>query len=138
MRNVIVLSLISMAVGCTTSSNPWDKTVPATGVVTYKGKPIQGAELAFLPQDLGAPLAVRPKAKADENGRYIVWTYAQGDGAPPGEYKVMVVRHEVSVSKGTIVAKPNDLPKKYATFALTDILVTITDGQAELPAIDLR
>jgi len=55
-----------------------------------------------------------------------------------GSYKVTVIHNEVSVSKGTIVAKPNDLPAKYSRLDSTDIIVRIEPGQNELPPIDLK
>ncbi len=123
--------------GCS-DSLPWETTHPAIGKVTLKGRPIANAELAFFPNDNSFPTATRPRAKSTEDGKFIVWTYAHGDGAPAGSYKVTVVHHEVGVSKDTIVAKPNDLPKKYANLQTTDIEVNIAEGQNEIPPIDLR
>lgn len=124
--------------GCSGGKAAWEKTNPASGVITYKGKPIVDAELSFFPEDKTFPDTVRPKAKSTEGGKFTVWTYAQGDGAPEGSYKVTVVHNEVAVSKDTIVAKPNDLPVKYSKLDSTDIVVKIASGQNEIPSIDLK
>lgn len=131
------LMFATLFAGCA-KSEPWETTQPAVGKITLKGRPIANADLAFFPEDDAFPTAVRPRAKSTEDGKFIVWTYTQGDGVPAGSYKVTVVHHEVGVSKNTIIAKPNDLPKKYSTLQTTDIVVKIADGQNEIPTIDLR
>ncbi|AMV34435.1 hypothetical protein VN12_20085 [Pirellula sp. SH-Sr6A] len=117
---------------------PWEKTYPVSGVVQYKGKPVAGAELAFFPVDVSFPDDVRPKAKSDPSGTFDIWTYVQSDGIPAGKYRVTVVQHEVSVSKGTIVAKPNALPNKYATLDKTDLQIEIQPNDRGPIAIDLK
>lgn len=134
----LALFAIFGATGCSGSVNQWEKTYPVSGVVQFKGKPIAGAELAFFPIDASAPDEVRPKAKANETGRFEAWTYVQNDGLPAGKYRVTVVHHEVAVSKGTIVAKPNTLPGKYATLDKTDLQVEILPSKNETISIDLK
>lgn len=132
------LLLMSALVGCFKGKSPWEVTHPATGVVTFKGRPVVDAELTFFPEDQSYPDSVRPKAKSTEGGKFEVWTYVQGDGAPVGNYKVTVIHNEVSVSKNTIVAKPNDLPEKLSKRQTTDIQVKIVAGKNEIPSIDIK
>lgn len=135
-----VLSAFSLSAfsGCGPGRPVWERTQPISGTITYKGKPIGDAELNFFPEEKEFPETVRPKAKSTVDGKFTVWTYQQGDGAPVGSYKVTVIHNEVTVSKGTIVAKPNDLPPKYARLDSTDIILRIEPGQKELPPIDLK
>jgi len=130
--------LASTLSGCSKGKDPWDTTYPVSGKVTLKGRPVADADLVFFPEDDSFPGTVRPKAKSAEDGTFVVWTYAQGDGAPAGSYKVTVVHHEVSVSKDTIVAKPNDLPNKYSKLDTTDLKVQIAAAQNDIPPFDLR
>jgi len=111
---------------------------PANGQVTFKGRPISDAELTFFPEDKSYPDSVRPKAKTTADGTFVAWTNAQGDGVPAGNYKVTIVHNEVSVSKDTIVAKPNDLPIEYSKRDTTDIQVQIASGKNAIPAIALK
>lgn len=133
-----VLLAVLGATGCSGSKNPWEKTFPVSGVVQFKGKTVAGAELAFFPIDASAPDEVRPKAKSDANGRFEASTFTHNDGLPAGKYRVTVVHHEVAVSKGTIVAKPNTLPAKYATLDKTDLQVEILANHKEMITIDLK
>src|SRR5438128_1712989 len=58
-----------------------------SGTVTYKGKPLPGASLAFLPEQPGIRSAI---SVTDDQGRYKLWTYDAGDGAPVGSHQVTV------------------------------------------------
>jgi hypothetical protein len=127
-----------LCAGCFSSAKPWEITHPASGTVELKGKPIENAELTLFPVDAGVPESVRPRAKSTTGGQFVLGTYSQTDGAPVGKYKVTVVRNDVSISKDTIVAKPNDLPSKYSSASTTDIIVEIVAGDNELPAIVLK
>lgn len=140
-RNTIgVIGLLALAGvgGCSKPTSPWDITHPTTGQVTFKGAPIADAELSFFPEDKSFPESVRPKAKSSADGKFIAWTYVQGDGVPVGSYKVTVVHNAVSISKGTIVANPNDLPVKYSRLDTTDLKVQVAVGKNEIPSIDLK
>ncbi len=116
----------------------WEVTHPATGTIKFKGRPLENAELALFPTDGSFPDTVRPKARSGADGQFVIWTYAEGDGAPAGTYKVTAVHHEVGVSKDTVVAKPNDLPAKYSKRDTTDLEITIAPGKNELPAIEIK
>src|SRR4051794_11357049 len=59
-------------------------TVPAKGTVTYKGKPLEKGQIQLLPDN--GPAAVG----LIENGNFVVGTNSDGDGAPPGKYRVTV------------------------------------------------
>lgn len=137
---ILYLGIVIMAsaVGCGKGLEPWEVTQPVVGAITYKGKSISDAELAFFPLEPSYPETVRPKAKSGDDGKFAVWTYQKGDGIPPGDYKVTVVRHPLAVSQGTIVAKPNDLPAKYSKKDTTDLKVQIEPGKHELPTLELK
>lgn len=71
------------------------ETVPVSGVVTCQGKPVPSARVMFSPQaiegreasDLGKPGI----GTTDDQGRFTLSTYSDGDG-------VVVGRHAVSVN----------------------------------------
>ncbi len=136
--SLAALPLLSLSVGCSKAKPVWEFTQPTAGQVTFKGKPIANAELSFFPEDPSFPESVRPRAKTSADGKFIAWTYVEGDGLPKGSYKVTIIHHEISVSNETIVAKPNDLPIKYSKRDTTDVVVQIKDGKNELPVIELK
>lgn len=138
-RSFIGLSLLAATAltGCAPSA-AWEITHPTTGKVTFKGKPLAEVELSFFPEDKSFPESIRPRAKTAADGTFVVWTHTQGDGAPAGSYKVTLIHNAVATSQNTIVAKPNDLPIKYAMPGTTDISVQVFAGNNELQAFELR
>jgi hypothetical protein len=73
---------------------------PVTGEVFYQGKePCAGALVVLHPA--GAATAVdRPNATVREDGTFRLSTFAEGDGAPAGEYGVTIVWPRRAAAKG--------------------------------------
>ena len=72
-----------------------EKSITSTvhGTVTYKGKPVAGAVVAFQPVKIDAGLPNRTAQGAtDASGRYSLSTINLDDGAVPGEYAVVVFK----------------------------------------------
>ena len=115
----------------------WEIVYPVEGTVTLRGQAVADADLVLFPEGQEWPETVRPRGRTGPDGRFVVWTYEPGDGAPAGRYKVTLVRNAVGLSKGAVVAKPNDLPSKYERLESTDLQVTISEGENCLPAISL-
>ncbi len=63
-------------------------TVPATGMVLFQGKPVEGAHVTFSPQAAGGHAAF---ARTDAEGRFTLMTIG-GSGAVPGAYGVTVAK----------------------------------------------
>ena len=47
--------LASTLSGCFKGKDPWETTYPVSGVVTYKGRPVANADIAFFPEDDSFP-----------------------------------------------------------------------------------
>lgn len=87
---VCILATVGIAqAGCSNSSRP--PTYPVTGTVTSQGKPVAGAVVTFVPT---AEKGDAASAIADAEGKYALTTWAAGDGARPGEYRVKVSAQE--------------------------------------------
>lgn len=76
--------------GCWKTGRP--PTYPVTGTVTWKGKPVEGAWVVFVPQEAGGQAAA---GITDAQGRYRLTTFVEGDGALEGEYRVKVTKYDV-------------------------------------------
>lgn len=80
--------LLVTMLGCgPTSDNP--PTYPVTGTLTLAGKPVAGADIVFVPS---TPEAKAAFGKSDAQGKYTLTTFAAGDGAVSGTYKVKVTK----------------------------------------------
>lgn len=81
--------LLTLALGCE-SSGP--VTVPVHGKITFDGGPPPApGNVDFAPEQSadGSPMAAG-SAKFDEQGRFSVTTYREGDGLVPGTYRVNI------------------------------------------------
>lgn len=79
------------AVGCGGDSKP--AAVPASGTVKYrKTTNATGALVVFHPTDPAVEKRIggKPFGKVKEDGTFTLTSYAEGDGAPEGEYGVTV------------------------------------------------
>ncbi|MEY3174717.1 MAG: hypothetical protein RLZZ436_2631 [Planctomycetota bacterium] len=133
--HLVLVTTLGLA-GCSEKS-AWEVPYPVKGSLTFRGKPVAEADIVLFPEDPSWPETVRPRARTKADGTFDVWTWQQGDGAPAGNYKVTLVHHEVAISKGAVVAKPNDLPPKYERHQTSDIRVTIVPGENQIPAFSL-
>lgn len=102
-RMWLVLAVLATLTGCGFQSD----TLPVSGVVTYQGKPVEGAQVALAPSGTeiaaGAvldrdsePVAKPARGMTDAEGKFTVKTYfnpkVNAPGARPGEYTVTVTK----------------------------------------------
>jgi hypothetical protein len=62
------------------------KTVPVSGEIYVDGKPAENASIFLIPRAGLPDGAPRPFGQTDSEGKFILSTYKEKDGAPPGEY----------------------------------------------------
>jgi hypothetical protein len=90
MRSIGHLFLFLAAVcglaGCSGDSSGRPERVPVAAIVTFNGKPISGATVAFL-ADGGKHSA---SGITTTDGRAAMGTFGDGDGVVPGKYKITV------------------------------------------------
>jgi hypothetical protein len=119
-----------MAGGCSSAKGP--KPVPVVGHVLLDGQPLAHAQVVFLPTANPSTSAPRPTAVTDAEGRFRPSTFAQNDGAPEGEYTVLVTYYPLVGPKGQEEAGPNVLPPRYADPQRSPLKAIVAKGTAEL------
>ena len=93
----IIIALLAAGVivssGC--SKGRVSGLVPCEGIVTWKGEPVEGAQVAFSPQsnDENNRSAFGP---TDAAGKFKATTLDANDGIMPGEYFVTITKRTVS------------------------------------------
>jgi hypothetical protein len=134
-------ALLVAGLGCGGSGRP----VKTFGLVTLDGKPVDGATVTFHP---GAEKGRAATGLTDGEGVFQLQTFAEADGALPGEYKVTVMKTE-SVAAPASASGPEQmmktmfkrstkkqlslLPREYADIAKTPLRVHVPhEGQVEL------
>jgi hypothetical protein len=83
--------LAMMQVGCSCSQLPPEpeglpKLYPCNVSVTFGGKPLEGVQIVFVPED--AQSTWRPSGSTNKDGKMIPYTSFGYKGAPAGKYTV--------------------------------------------------
>lgn len=131
---ILVAALVS-SIGCGKAGH-LSGLVPAKGVVTYKGSPVEGATVMFIPdgaESLGQRTA---SAMTDAEGKFVTMTLQPEDGIFPGPYKVTIKQDvpDKVYTKEELEAHPmglpaptytNKLPAKYADAKSTPLSITL-------------
>ncbi len=113
-------------------------TVPTSGTVTYKDKPLSNAKVIFSPNDPGKGRPAEAMTKSD--GSYQLSTFEAGDGAMAGEYKIAVLAVETPSDPGTKNADAKSvIPAKYTKPATSGLTATIAAGdKTKTVPIDIK
>ena len=123
-------------------------TQPAGGVVTFDGAPLEGARVWLLPKSaefLNAPVLVRPQGLTGADGKFVLTTYYTDDGAPAGEFDIIVLHGEVdpdgdSATPKSKAGKKNRgpvIPHKYKDGKTSGLSATIKSGENNI-TLDLK
>lgn len=115
------------------------KCVPVSGSVIFDGKPYPGARVMFVPMGGGEKFQKeRPFGITDESGNFQLTTFAKADGAPAGEYQVMI---RTASPRGPEQAKAwGRRPKIDPKFGKPDssgIIATVESEPTELAPFDV-
>lgn len=131
---ILMTILIVALAGCSSApGTQLDKVPchPASGKLFIGGKAAKGASIIFVPknepQDSKTP---RPRATVGDDGAFQLSTFDNGDGAPPGEY-------------GLIIYWPGNeqddqLNGRYGSPEKTGQKLKIVEGPNDLGAIKLK
>lgn len=83
-----VLVLVACDSGCARKN-----LAPVVGAVLLDDQPLPDARVSLVPPDgAGAPA----QAMTDEAGRFTIVTHGEGNGAAPGEYRVVITKLEAT------------------------------------------
>lgn len=151
MRSTFLLLAIGVAVGLLNGCGSGDTrnlpaTVTATGYVYLDGKPVEGAAVVFIPEniDTGYPA----QAISNAQGYFELQAFDKKKGAVPGNYVVQVAKTvEIAMEGAQVQGESEDfravtyknvLPAKYANIATSDLKQTIPDSGIKDIRLDLR
>ena len=129
-----LVGLGAMFVGCSNDAH-LSGLVPARGVVTHNGIPVDGASIIFIPTGTMSGEQRSASATSGSNGEFEMMTLHPRDGVFPGEYTVLISKNvpdrvltEEELSRSIGVAPPtftNMLPSRYSNLDLTPLSITI-------------
>lgn len=136
--------------GCGKENDPLP-THPVKGQLTLEGHPVAGAEIWLVPQDSNeavknAKRTIRPYAKTQADGTFTITSYYTDDGAPAGDYAIMVLgpgssdnadEHDDTPPVKGKGRRPRAIPTKYGSPTTSGLSFTVQNGPNELN-IDLK
>ncbi len=154
MPNLTAACLISLTllstVGCSGGDDKFKqarpKTVIASGMVTYKGQPVDGATVVLAPV---ASDGVAASAISNAKGAFELMAFPPDSGAVPGSYKVTVTKIQIAPETAysedshdalpTPAVKPSSvIPQKYSTANTSDLTADIPESGIETLSFDLK
>ncbi|MGN6133876.1 MAG: hypothetical protein ACTHOU_05210 [Aureliella sp.] len=134
--------------GCAggSSENPdWPKRAKASGTVSYKGKPVEGAEVTFTNTQSKSAAT----GKTDGQGHFALTTFVSGDGAVPGPQIVTVRRVDVidktpegvDLSAGGTAPPPEIhwiIPERFSIATKSGLTADVTEAGPNEFSFDLK
>jgi len=118
---------LAFAAGGCGSGSPV-KLYPVRGQVLYKDKPTENAQVVFQPPGKATKDHPMAYGTVEADGSFILRT-EYGDGAPMGDYEVMITWYG---------EKGNQLPAKYSDQSNPLFKATVKEGTNELEPFRLK
>ena len=140
-RLISLLLLVSaglLGICCSKGGTSKKVSYPVKGELTVQGKPAEGATVMFQPRDANPAdwSDGYPRATVGADGKFQVSTYGENDGAPAGEY-VILVSWEAPNPTNEEASGPDRLGGRYVDPAKSKLTAKIEPRPNELPAIRL-
>src|SRR5437868_2276049 len=145
MQSISRLSLLLLLVGgalflagCSAGGLAKKTCYPVKGELTVGGKPAEGATVMFQPRDANPAdwSAGYPRATVGADGKFQVSTYGENDGAPAGDY-VILVSWEAPNPTNEEASGPDRLGGRYVDPGKSKLSAKIKPRPNELPPIQL-
>jgi len=133
-------AMLAAICGCGGEGHP--DLVPVTGKVTYQGQAVQGAQVMFMAAEASSEKRPAAHAQTDAEGRFRLMTFAPGDGAAAGSYKVLITKRE-EVPDPTQPDSPYKmtrdlLPVRYGNPKQSDLKAEVKPGEPNDFPFDLK
>lgn len=148
---VLCSLLVACCMGCGSSNDRGyivheEDLYPVSGQVLFEGKPASNASVVLhrteqsplVESDTGEMVpALNPRGTCDKTGKFQLYTYAAGDGAPAGDFFVTVSWQDPE-NRGRDENYPELLPKRYLLPATSGLKAHVISGENVLPTFELK
>ena len=132
---LIVASLLLSQPGCDGGGvEDLPEVAKVSGIVTYKGQPVEGAEVTFTPETGNPALGI-----TGADGRFEPTTYDAGDGAVPGKHKITIKVFPREALPGMEAETAGvSVPAKYGDLTTTPLSEEVKAGEQNEFTFDLE
>lgn len=123
-----------------------EELFPVSGQVLFEGKPASNATIVLHRTESGPPVEtdsgemlapLNPRGTCDTTGKFQLYTYAAGDGAPAGDFTVTVSWQDPE-NRGRDENYPELLPKRYLLPATSGLKAHVSGSENVLPTFELK
>jgi hypothetical protein len=127
--------LLCVAMGCSGRDPNLPEPVPVSGTITIDGQPATNTTISFIPT--GATPGTGSGGATDGSGKYSLRTAHNGEGAPAGEYKVVISKLRNKDGSDFPLDSPvapidsdaaESLPPEYSDAEKTTLTATVPAG----------
>ena len=132
-RRFMFIAFISLS--CAACSKGGPQLHPVEGKVLFQEQPAEGASVVFVPVASTGSELLQPSGAVRSDGSFSLETYPHGKGAPPGDYKVVVMWFPPNARE--LDNPKNKAPAKYSDATTTPLTATIKEGPNTLQAFQL-
>jgi hypothetical protein len=137
---LLPIVVAAAAVACSSCGGPAG-LYPVTGTVLFDGQPAVGATVTFVRKGAADPHKEQtPQGVVGEDGTFTL-NGPSGDGAPPGEYVVLVEWKEgagAQRGRAPALSAPDRLKKKYLDPHAPLLTATVEAKSNALPPFELK
>ncbi|MFG0262117.1 MAG: hypothetical protein ACF788_06990 [Novipirellula sp. JB048] len=124
--SLLTLALLALtSSGCSGATDQREEMVEIRGRVHVDGEPAPELIVKLYPQGSEASIST---GITSEDGSFVISTYRQGDGAPPGEYRVGC--EWGTYDRGKRMYTGDQLGGRYASPENSGIVWNVTAGEA--------
>jgi hypothetical protein len=135
MKRGVVLVAASLALACSSCGNG---LYPVSGTVLYKGQPAKGATVFFVRQGGDPSNEPMLMGLVQDDGSFSLVYGSLGQGAPPGEYDVLIEwKQRARRSRGLAQHAPDRLKGRYADSKRPRLHATVKAEKNGLPPFEL-
>lgn len=126
---ICLLTVSSFLTGCSQNVSP-PSTVPVSGKVLFKGKPIAGVRVTMHPLFSMGKIEWGVVGETGPTGAFTMGTGLPGNGAPPGDYIVTFTKPSIASDpeRNGIEMEVDDFRGKYSDPDASSWNVTVIKG----------
>ena len=127
-----------LALGCSPGGPAKKVCYPVKGELTVAGKPAEGATIILQPREADPTdwSAGFPRATVGADGKFQVSTYGENDGAPAGDYVILVTWAAPNPANEES-SGPDRLGGRYIDPVKSKLTAAVEARPTELPPIKL-
>ena len=155
MRNLVLAAVLAAGfTGCGSKASSGPEPVyPVTGVITFQGRPVAGADVTFFNAEKNRSAF----GKTDAQGKFTLSTFALNDGAVEGSHVVTVAKVTAPPPSAPVAplespdyvppgfgestqpeAPKSELPEQYADAATSGLTATVQAAGPNTVSFDLK